>query len=288
VSRSKHSLIFTPMNDAELILNPDGSVYHLNLLPEDLAPTIILVGDKDRVPLVSQHFDRIDIKKQKREFITHTGWIGNKRITVLSTGIGSPNIDIVMNELDALVNIDLSNRHVHSNLSSLNFIRIGTSGSIHPDIDVDQIVISTMAVGTDNLGDYYQSKKINHPLLPSWSYITERYPFDLKKFTPAYTEGITLTCSGFYAPQGRTLRIAPAYTIPINGLHLEKINGFSFTNLEMETAAIYLMATLLGHRAISVNAILGNRWHGNFSQDPQKTISDLIRHTLDWIAQLPE
>ena len=276
------------MNDAELILNPDGSVYHLNLLPEDLAPTIILVGDKDRVPLVSQHFDRIDIKKQKREFITHTGWIGNKRITVLSTGIGSPNIDIVMNELDALVNIDLSNRHVHSNLSSLNFIRIGTSGSIHPDIDVDQIVISAMAVGTDNLGDYYQSKKINHPLLPSWSYMTERYPFDLKNFTPEYVEGITLTCSGFYAPQGRTLRIPPAYTIPINGLHLEKINGFSFTNLEMETAAIYLMATLLGHRAISVNAILGNRWHGNFSQDPQKTISDLIRHTLDWIAQLPE
>jgi len=276
------------MNDAELILNPDGSVYHLNLLPEDLAPTIILVGDKDRVPLVSQHFDRIDIKKQKREFNTHTGWIGNKRITVISTGIGSPNIDIVMNELDALVNIDLSNRHVYSNLSSLNFIRIGTSGSIHPDIDVDQIVISAMAVGTDDLGDYYQSKKINHPLLPSWSYITERYPFDLKNFTPKYTEGITLTCSGFYAPQGRTLRIAPAYTIPINGLHLEKINGFSFTNLEMETAAIYLMADLLGHKAISVNAILGNRWHGNFSLDPHKIIFDLIRHTLEWIAQLPE
>jgi len=273
------------MNPAELIINADGSIYHLHLLPEDVAPTVIFVGDQDRVALVSQHFDRIDIKKQKREFITHTGWIGQKRITVISTGIGTDNIDIVLNEIDALVNIDFSNRQVKETLTSLDIIRIGTSGSLHPDVDSDEIVVSAIGIGTDNLGEYYLSEKINHALLPSWSYMAKRHPFDLKNFPAPYKEGITLTCPGFYGPQGRNLRITPHYTIPIIALHQEKINGYSFTNLEMETAAIYLLSTILGHKAISFNAILANRIKGTFSQHPERIVDLLIQNTLDWISR---
>ncbi len=271
------------MNAAELILNADGSVYHLHLLPEDIAPTVILVGDQDRVPLVSRHFDRIDIKKQKREFITHTGWLGKNHITVISTGIGPDNIDIVLNELDALVNIDFSGRMVKEKLTSLDLIRIGTSGSIHPDIDTDEIVVSAIGIGTDNIGEYYLSEKVNHRLLPPWSYMESRFPFNLKHFNTSYKEGITLTCPGFYGPQGRTLRLSPVLTIPIDILHQEKINGFAFTNIEMETAAIYLLARHLGHKAISFNAILANRLKGKFSRHPDLKIGELIQHVLGWI-----
>jgi|WetSurMetagenome_2_1015567.scaffolds.fasta_scaffold233263_1 uridine phosphorylase len=276
------------MNAAELILNPDGSVYHLHLLPGDVATTVIVVGDPDRVPLVSKHFDRIDSKKQKREFITHTGWMGHKHLTVLSTGIGTDNIDIVINELDALFNIDFSNRQAKPKLTALHIIRIGTSGSIHPEIDTDTIVVSAIGIGTDNLGEYYVSNKVNHPLLPPWSYIASRHPFDLSDFHVPYKEGITLTCPGFYGPQGRVLRVTPSLTIPIHELHKEKINGYFFTNLEMETAFLYLMSTILGHKAISFNAILANRSKGTFSQQPEKIVADLIYHTLNWICQLPE
>jgi uridine phosphorylase len=274
------------MKASELILNPDGSIYHLNLLPGDIAHTVIFVGDPDRVQQVSQHFDKIDFKKQKREFITHTGWFKDHRITVMSTGIGTDNVDIVINELDALVNIDFKTRQVKEQLTSLNIIRIGTSGSIHPDLDCDEILVSVLAVGTDNLGEYYASKKANHPLLPAWSYFSGRYSFDLKNFPAPIKEGITLTCPGFYGPQGRQLRISPAYTIPIDDLHKEKWNGYSFTNLEMETAGMYLLADALGHKAISINAILANRLTGHFSHHPGKTVDDLIVHTLEWITHL--
>lgn len=275
------------MKASELILNKDGSIYHLDLLPEDVAHNVIFVGDPDRVQQVSQHFDKIDFKKHKREFITHTGWFNNHRITVMSTGIGTDNVDIVINELDALVNIDFTTHKVKENLTSMNFIRIGTSGSIHPGLDCDQILVSALAVGTDNLGEYYKSKKANHPLLPSWSYVASRYDFDINSFPAPIKEGITLTCPGFYGPQGRILRITPAYTIPIDDLHKEKWNGHSFTNLEMETAALYLLSDTLGHKAISINAILANRLTGDFSQNPGKTVDDLIVHTLEWISQFP-
>ncbi|HJW28443.1 MAG TPA: hypothetical protein VJ508_04240, partial [Saprospiraceae bacterium] len=220
----------------------------------------------------------------KREFITHTGWLGKKRITVMSTGIGTDNIDIVLNELDALVNIDLASRTIKPNLTSLQIMRIGTSGSLHPDVDIDSIVISGRGVGMDALGFYYTCDKVNHPLLPDWAYWTKRYDFSLKHFPAPFTEGITMSFPGFYGPQGRTLRIEPKLKIPIDELHKHTIDGLPFTNLEMETAAIYLLAEKLGHQAISFNAILANRIIGRFSKDTSVPVDKLIMAVLEWIS----
>lgn len=274
------------MNAAELILNPDGSIYHLNLLPQDVAPTVILVGDPGRVSKVSKFFSSIDVIKQKREFITHTGWMGDKRITVISTGIGTDNIDIVLNELDALVNVDLHTRMPKEDLTSLNLIRIGTSGSIHPDVHADEIVVSGMAVGTDSIGMYYGHTVVDHPLLPSWSYLTKRYPFDLRTFPEPFREGITLTCPGFYGPQGRFLRAPVAYRIPLDDLYKIEINGMPFINLEMESSAIYLFAEMLGHKAISFNDILAQRLEGKFSGKSGVSIERLIQAVLAWIVKV--
>jgi len=274
------------MNAAELILNPDGSIYHLNLLPEDIAPTVILVGDPGRVPKVSNFFNTIDVIKQKREFITHTGWFNSRRITVISTGIGTDNIDIVMNELDALVNIDLQTRLPKTKLTSLNVIRIGTSGSIHPEVAQDDIVVTGLAVGTDAIALYYKHQEFNDPSLPSWSYLTRRYHFDLAGFPEPFKEGITLTCPGFYGPQGRILRAPLAYTIPIDALHKIEIDGLPFMNLEMESSAIYLFADMLGHKAISFNNILAQRLHGEFSSKSARSMDVLILATLKWITSM--
>ena len=275
------------MKASELILNPDGSLYHLNLLPGDIAHNIIFVGDQDRVPLVSKYFDTIEIKKNKREFVTHTGRIGNKRITVISTGIGTDNIDIVMNELDALVNIDLENRTIHPNPTSLHIFRIGTSGSIHPQVKAGDIVVSSLAIGFDTLGAYYNAEKMHHLLLPEWCYVTKRHDFDLSRFGTQYTEGITLTCPGFYAPQGRMLRLPINNKISFDQFHSLQKDGFQITNMEMETAGIYLLASFFGHRAISFNAILAERLSGEFTKDPEIIINKLIEHTLHWITDLP-
>jgi uridine phosphorylase len=274
------------MNAAELILNPDGSIYHLNLLPEDIAPTVILVGDPGRVSKVSNFFNTIDVIKQKREFITHTGWFNNKRITVISTGIGTDNIDIVINELDALVNIDLKTRLPKDQLTSLNIIRIGTSGSIHPDVMVDDFVVTGLAVGTDILGMYYEHQRIDEPRLPEWSYLTTRHHFDLTDFPEPYKEGITLTCPGFYGPQGRVLRAPVSYSIPIDELHKIEIDGLPFMNLEMESSAIYLFAEMLGHKAISFNEVLAQRIQGEFSSRSGRSMEILIHATLKWITSL--
>lgn len=272
------------MNAAELILNPDGSIYHLNLLPEDIAPTVILVGDPGRVSKVSNFFDTIDVIKSKREFLTHTGWFNNQRITVIGTGIGTDNIDIVINELDALVNVDLATRIPKPHPVSLNLIRIGTSGSIHPDVLVDDIVVSALAVGTDALGMYYRHHPYDHRLMPSWAYLTSRYPFDLSGFSEPYKEGITLTCPGFYGPQGRVIRAELDYDIPIEELHEIQIDGYPFINLEMESSAIYLLADILGHKAISFNDILAQRLEGKFSSKSGKSIEILIHAVLKWIT----
>ena len=270
------------MKESELILNPDGSIYHLALLPEDIAPTIILVGDQDRVQLVSQHFDRIEVKKQRREFITHTGRIGDKRISVISTGIGTDNIDIVLNELDALVNIDFITRTIKTSITSLTVIRIGTSGSIHPDVHLDDILVSRYAMGTDSTGQYYGIHESPHKLLPAWSYMVKAHYFDLQKFPGPFKEGITLTCPGFYAAQGRALRLSPEYKLPLDQLQDIQLHGFSITNLEMETAGIYLLAEKLGHKAISFNAILANRLAGKFSTRREIVVNELIKNVLQW------
>lgn len=270
------------MKPSELILHDDGSIYHLALRPGDVAPLVILVGDPNRVSMVSRYFDRIELKKQQREFHTHTGWYKGNRITVMSTGIGTDNIDIVMNELDALVNIDFKERKVKQEITSLTILRIGTSGSIHPDVHPGDTLISLYAIGTDALGQYYGKHEKLHDLLPPWTYVTNSGKFDLARYPSPYTKGVTLTCPGFYAPQGRTLRISPHFIVSFEQLHNIKIQEMPVTNMEMETAGIYLLSSLMGHNALSFNAILADRIGGAFIADYEKVIDHLIRDVLAW------
>lgn len=298
------------LSESELILNPDGSIYHLNLLPEQVAKTIITVGDPDRVESVSRYFDKIECKVQKREFITHTGWIGKKRLTVISTGIGTGNIDIVFNELDALFNIDLKTRKIKKKLTSLDFIRIGTSGCLNKEIPVDSYLVSEFAVGMDNLLTYYQFKRgkeaksiqgaldayfiKNHSKIQSIPYVFRGNEELLTKIGKDFIPGITLTCPGFYGPQGRQLRAANKEANLLDQFVGFNKDQFKFnkkkkgpiwqiTNFEMETAGIYGMANLLGHRAISFNALLANRATGNFSKKPKKVVNKLIKQVLERI-----
>lgn len=283
---------------SELILNPDGSIYHLNLKPENLAQNVILVGDQDRVPKVAKHFDTIEFETQKREFRTITGTFKNKRFTVISTGIGPDNVDIVINELDALLNIDLKTRTVKKELSTLNMVRIGTSGSLHADIPVDSFVLATHGIGFDGLLHSYVcenilEKEIEDAFIDHTNYASEKSrPYVVKNsstlekklISDKIFSGITATAGGFYGPQGRILRL------PIQDKNLnDKIDTFSYnslriTNLEMETSAIYGLSRLLGHRAVSMNAIIVNRANLTYSQDPYKTIENLIQYTLEKLA----
>lgn len=286
------------LGNSELILNADGSIYHLNLLPEDISSIIITVGDPERVPEVSKYFDSIEIRKGKREFVTHTGIYAGKRITAISTGIGTDNIDIVFNELDALANIDFDSRDTKSEKKQLSFIRIGTSGSIQPDIPVDTFLMSSSGIGFDNLLHFYESEHIKNTSLEQvlndylgWEqHNICPYAVDFDKELGDVFDsnrirlGVTCTNSGFYGPQGRRLRLEPSLK-DFN----EKLAGFShqnlrITNLEMETAGIYGLAKLLGHRAVSLNAILANRITGEFSEQGHKTVDELIQYTLECIA----
>ena len=280
---------------SELIINNDGSIYHLNLLPEDLATTIITVGDPDRVTSVTKYFDTVEISKQKREFKTETGYYKGKRITVISTGIGTDNIDIVFNELDALVNIDFKTRTIKSNHTSLDIIRIGTSGSIQNTVPIDSFLMSELAVGFDSLLHFYDSKHIQQKAISEAIITQTNWSEDKSKpYVVSYNEnlgskfksdsvinGFTATNVGFYGPQSRILRLA----LQDNKLN-DKLADFSFegniiTNLEMETAGIYGLAKLLGHKAVSMNAILANRTTGDFSENPDKIINDLIEYCLN-------
>jgi uridine phosphorylase len=277
--------------ESELILNADGSVYHLHLLPEDIGDTIILVGDQERVPEVSKHFDQIFLKKQHREFITHTGRIGSNRISVISTGIGTDTIDIVLNELDQLCNIDLQTRALKSSKQDLNLIRVGTSGALQADIAVDSILLSTHGLGLDGLLWYYQhspkfelgnlQEQLGIPFVKP--YIFEANSELLAKFDNRSLRGITATCQGFYAPQGRSLRkqiVEPNLPQKLSEI---RINNQRITNFEMETAAILGLSEIFGFKAISVNAILANRINHTFSLNPNKIIENAIVYTLDSI-----
>ncbi|WP_424493635.1 nucleoside phosphorylase [Salinimicrobium sp. GXAS 041] len=283
---------------SELILNQDGSIYHLNLLPENLADTIILVGDPERVEKVTRYFDKVDVIIRKREFHTQTGFYKGKRISVVSTGIGTDNIDIVLNELDALVNINFKERKIKEEQTSLEIVRIGTSGSIQPEIPVDAFLLSELAVGFDSLLHFYKSEEFQ--LLDFNQAIKEHLQLSKEKSSPYVVpcdedlskmlfssnlfKGFTGTNEGFYGPQGRVLRLA----LQDKDLN-DKLASFSFkgkkvTNLEMETSAIYGLSALLGHRAVSMNAIIANRATGTFSQDPANTIDKLIQYTLDKLS----
>ena len=286
--------------ESELIINERGAVYHLDLRPEELASTIITVGDPDRVAKVSRHFDAIEVKQQHREFITHTGRIGAKRITVLSSGIGPDNIDIVLNELDALVNIDFETRLIKEELTSLNIIRIGTSGSLQGDIPVDSFVASTHGLGLDNLLNYYRLEHndeekallqhfITHTQLNAQitnPYISHGSAHLIKHFVQGYHQGITVTCPGFYGPQGRVLRLGIKNPDLINRLTQFSYGQHRITNFEMETSAIYGLGRLLGHQCLAVNAIVANRIHQQFSKDSATLVENLITKSLDIIANI--
>ncbi|TWO32881.1 phosphorylase [Seonamhaeicola sediminis] len=288
------------IKESELILNPDGSVYHLNLKPEHIANTIILVGDQNRVEKVSKHFDSIEFETQKREFKTHTGHYKGKRISVLSTGIGPDNIDIVLNELDALVNIDLESRKPKSTLKSLHIIRIGTSGSLQKDIPIDSFVLSDYGLDLNGLLHFYQIDAIKNPDIEQafikqthWSkdkatpiVVKNSLWLEKKLESSATFKGMTATALGFYGPQGRILRLPIENPDLNNKMDCFNYNGIRVTNLEMETSAIYGLSKLLGHHAVSLNAIIANRATGNFSKNPAKAVENLIIYTLNKIAKI--
>lgn len=283
------------IKDSELILNPDGSVYHINLKPEQIANDIIFVGDQNRVEKITKHFESIEFTTQKREFKTQTGTYKGKRITVMSTGIGPDNIDIVMNELDALVNIDLKTRTIKENLTSLNIVRIGTSGSLQADIPVDSFVLSQYGLGLDNMLQSYVIDSIREVEIEkafieqtNWD-MRKGYPYviagskSLEKKLESNTifKGFTGTAGGFYGPQGRVLRLAIQDPELNQKMDSFNFNGTKMTNLEMETGAIYGLGKLLGHQCLSMNAIIANRANGTFSEDPYKAVDGLIEYVLN-------
>lgn len=284
---------------SELIINDRGAIYHLDLKPDEIADTIITVGDPARVKEVSKYFDSIEVESKHREFVTHTGWIGGKRISVISTGIGTDNIDIVLNELDALVNIDFTSRTIKNELTHLNIIRIGTSGSLQADIPVDSFVSSTHGLGIDNLMNFYihdnneEDKQLLHSFVTQ-TQLHSRFSYPniagasmalIKHFVEGFHRGITVTCPGFYGPQGRVLRLGIT-----NPQLIDRLTDFTFgqhriTNFEMETSAIYGLGKALQHNCLSLSAIIANRIHKNFSADGLAVVEKLIIKSLEIIEQ---
>lgn len=286
---------------SELIITDEGCIYHLDLHPSELADTVITVGDPGRVPEVSKYFDRIEAKRAHREFVSHTGYIGQKRITVMSTGIGPDNIDICMNELDALANIDFETRTIKEEKKSLKIIRLGTSGTVQPDIEVDSLVAGSYGVGMDNLLHYYhyepsitELELLNnfktHVGLGANSYI-QPYMVQgsvglLNHFMDTCHYGITMTAPGFYGPQGRVLRLDLAVPNLIDSLNTFKQGDIRVTNIEMETSAIYGLGKLLGHQCLSVNTIIANRANKTFTKDGGQSVENMIKTCLQIIEKI--
>ncbi|MDF1672036.1 MAG: nucleoside phosphorylase [Vicingaceae bacterium] len=279
---------------SELVLNDDNSVYHLKLHPHQIAKDIIVVGDPGRVQLISSCFDEIEFKISNREILTHTGKLNGKRISVMSTGMGTDNIDIVLNELDALVNIDIENRTIKEQHSSLNIVRIGTSGALQEDIPVNSIVASSFGLGMDGLMNYYEYKSTEEEteLLKQFyeqtDYLKEfAQPYFVKASDDLFNllsegcyTGITATAGGFYGPQGRVLRI-PLKEKDINAqLNKFKYNNNRIVNFEMETSALYGLSRALGHNACTVCLVIANRFSNQFSEDYKPHMKKLIEHTL--------
>jgi uridine phosphorylase len=283
---------------SELILNPDGSIYHLHLLPEQLADTVLVVGDPGRVPEVSKHFDSIDHRVSNREMVTHTGWIGPKHLTVLSSGIGTDNIDIVLNELDALVNIDLKERRVNKDHKQLSIIRIGTSGGLQPDIPTDSLIASTHSIGLDGLLYFYAdcAKAIDQDMTAAFiqhtnwpgnlahPYSVTADPSLLKLIGKDIFSAITCTSPGFYAPQGRQLRLTPTLANINELLASFRYHDLTIGNFEMETSALYGLGRLLGHRTLTVCTVVANRFRKEFSQNYKLAVERLIVHVLERIC----
>jgi len=286
---------------SELIQNPDGSIYHIALKDEHVADWVITVGDPNRVQQVSKYFDEIFFKIQHREFITHTGRLGRQIITVISTGIGTDNIDIVLNELDAAVNIDPSSRTIKESLRRLRIIRIGTTGALQNELPLDSVVASHFAIGFDNVLNYYSTRQnplreealeelliqqvtwpshLGHP--QAWS-----CDKDLLSYFSSVHQGITLTAPGFYAPQGRKIRLGHAFPNLFSKIGSINYKNLKVTNFEMETSAIYGLSALLGHHALSLSAVVAQRKTQTFSKDPSAAIENLIRYSLEIIEKIP-
>ena len=287
--------------ESELIINNRGAIYHIDLKPDELANTIITVGDPDRVAVVSKHFDSVEVKRQHREFISHTGYIGKKRITVISTGIGPDNIDIVVNELDPLKNIDIDNRTIKANHTPLTIIRLGTSGALQADIPVDSLVAGTHGLGLDNLLNFYRLESnteeqqmlqqfIAHTQLTGniQPYLVAGSSHILKHFVNGFHQGITVTCPGFYGPQGRILRLGISNPSLVDNLTSFRFGSHRISNFEMETSAIYGLGKLLGHHCLSINVIVANRVRKEFSKDGAAAVEKLIGTCLGIIEGIGE
>lgn len=288
----------SPRTQSELILNPDGTVYHLHLRAENIADIVIIVGDPDRVEQISSRFDSVEFTMQKREFCTHTGSLNGTRMTVVSSGIGVDNIDILINELDAAVNIDLSTRQPKSHRRTLTFVRLGTSGTLQPDIPIESFIASAYAIGTDGVPWFYECEMTQKEKSIAEAFAQEcRWPsqladpycsgadVDLLEKMDFATPGITLTANGFYAPQQREVNVPLAFPELLNAYQNFTYDGLRMTNFEMECSGIYALATMLGHKPLTVCAILANRTLGQFSQSPQKAIDRLINLALNRLTQ---
>ena len=285
--------------ESELIINNRGAIYHVDLCPDELADTIITVGDPDRVKVISQFFDVIEVERQHREFVSCTGYVGKKRITVISTGIGPDNIDIVLNELDALKNIDFTTRTIKEQHSPLTIIRLGTSGSLQADIPVDSLVAGTHGLGLDNLMHYYRltnneeelqllqhfvtHTQLNGNIQP---YVSSASASVLKHFVEGFHHGITVTCPGFYGPQGRVLRLGLSHPTLVDSLTSFRMGNHWISNFEMETSAIYGLSRLLGHSCLSINVIVANRVRKEFSKDGGAAVENLIKTCLGIIENI--
>jgi uridine phosphorylase len=279
-----------PIAASELIVTPEGAIYHLNLRPDQLADNIIVVGDQERVAQISKHFDVIEHQVQNREFVTHTGTYKGKRISALSTGIGTDNIDIVLNELDALVNIDLNTKTIRDRHHKLNIVRLGTSGSLQEDIPVDSAVISSHAIGFDGVLGFYETFPEPEELALEQDFIQQcawpsRFnpPYAVKASTTLFNRmsdgmisGITATSNGFYGPQGRVLRLATYYPDLNEKLRQFRHKDLRICNYEMETSALYGLGSLLGHETVTICAIIANRYKREYSKDYHSVIDRLI------------
>lgn len=287
--------------ESELIINDRGGIYHLNIQPEHLADTVITVGDPGRVPVVSKYFDKITHKSQHREFVCHAGVIGKKQLTVVSTGIGPDNMDIVINELDALANIDFSSRTLKPVHKTLSIIRLGTCGSLHADVPLGSMVASAYGIGMDNLLQYYRYENnaderfimdnfMQHTRLAGGNivpYIAEGSIALRKHFATGYIHGITVTCPGFYGPQGRVLRARVVHPYLVDAMATFNTRDLRITNFEMETAALYGLGKILGHNCCSISTVIDNRATNTASRSMETDIEHMVKTALETIEQMP-
>jgi uridine phosphorylase len=285
---------YKTISSTELIITGEGRIYHLDLKPDEIGQTIILVGDQERVPTISKYFDRIEFKRSKREFVTHTGLINNKRVSVISTGIGCDNVDIVVNELDALVNINFEKKTIKRKHTSLNIIRIGTCGALQNEIPIDTFVLSSFGLGFDGLLSFYkpvyeqEEKALQKAFLQQTPWPNDaNIPYFVKgsellgnKIGEGMFKGITATANGFYGPQGRTLRLNTRVPDMNEFLKRFEYKNYKILNFEMETSALYGLSALLGHHSCTVCAVIGNRFTNTFSEDYKQTVAKLVQKVL--------